>query len=365
MNAADSADIRDELREVARDLLAKTGRNAAADWRLIADAGWLGLEVPAALDGAGATFAEVAVILEELGRAAAPGPYLGAVVLGIGTLRLVESSQARDELLCSCTAGATIAAAAVTAAARDTAAESFPFRLDRCAGGLRLHGRAAFVPDAAQAGRLLLFALDPEGAPIVVDAEPAAPGLDVAEQPVLDATRRLGLVTADNVAVAETSLRRFAGDPRAAVRQILDRAAVALACDSLGLSEAMLDATVAYARLREQFGRPIGSFQAVKHACADMLVQISVGRQLVCAAVTKLADDEPGASVAASMAKSYACSAAVQVAGAAMQLHGGVGYTWESGIHVYLKRALLDRSLFGSPAAHRRRLAERYGQTAS
>ena len=148
-------------------------------------------------------------------------------------------------------------------------------------------------------------------------------------------------------------------------RGILDRAAVAVACDSLGLSEAMLDATVAYAKVREQFGRPIGSFQAVKHACADMLVQVSVARELVTHAVRQLVDDpddpdDPDATVATSMAKSYACSTAVAVAGQAMQLHGGMGYTWESGIHRYLKRATLNRSLFGSPAAHRRRLAARY-----
>jgi alkylation response protein AidB-like acyl-CoA dehydrogenase len=115
--------------------------------------------------------------------------------------------------------------------------------------------------------------------------------------------------------------------------------------------------------MREQFGRPIGSFQAVKHACADMLVQVSVARELVAAAAQRLAEDalgDPATSVAASMAKSYACAAAVDVAGKAMQLHGGIGYTWESGIHVFLKRAALNRSLSGSPAAHRQRLAARY-----
>ena len=122
----------------------------------------------------------------------------------------------------------------------------------------------------------------------------------------------------------------------------------------------MLDATVAYAAARQQFGRPIGSFQAVKHACADMLVQVSVARELVATAVQQLAAADPEAGVAASMAKSWACATAVDVVGKAMQLHGGIGYTWESGIHVYLKRAALNRSLFGSPAAHRRRLAARY-----
>ena len=145
-----------------------------------------------------------------------------------------------------------------------------------------------------------------------------------------------------------------------ATRGLRNRAAVAIACDSLGLSEAMLDATVGYAKVREQFGRPIGSFQAVKHACADMLVAVSVSRQLVGAAVQAIVDDQPDADVAASMAKSYVTVSAVDIAGKAMQLHGGIGYTWESGIHVYLKRAALNRSLFGSPASCRQELAQRY-----
>ena len=121
------------------------------------------------------------------------------------------------------------------------------------------------------------------------------------------------------------------------------------------LAQAMLDATVSYTGVRQQFGRAIGSFQAVKHACADMLVRISVARQLVSAAV---ASPDPRA---VAMAKAYATETAVEVAGKAMQLHGGIGYTWESGVHVYLKRAALNRSLFGSPTAHRKALAVRYG----
>ena len=173
---------------------------------------------------------------------------------------------------------------------------------------------------------------------------------------MLDETRRLATVTTDD----DGEALQFDGDPVAAVRRLHDRAAVAIACDSLGLSEAMLSATVGYAKVRQQFGRPIGSFQAVKHACADMLVSISVSRQLVSAAVQAVVEQRPDADVAAAMAKSHACGSAVDIAGKAMQLHGGIGYTWESGIHVYLKRAALNRSLFGSPAAHRKHLAQRY-----
>jgi alkylation response protein AidB-like acyl-CoA dehydrogenase len=356
--SADFAEIRDELRMVARDLLGGTG----PDWRLLASGGWLGLEIAEELDGGGATFAEVAVIAEELGRAAARSPYLGAVVLGAGTLNLLEPGHGRDELLGQIASG-TVVPAAVLASGDDTAAEQPPFRIEQSASGLRLHGRAAFAPDAAGVSRLLLLAADPRGVPVVVDATPTMRGLGCTVQPVLDATRSLGLVTADAAELTEASVWRFSGDPQAAAGRLLDRAAAAVACDSLGLSEAMLEQTVSYARVREQFGRPIGSFQAVKHACADMLVQVRMSRQLVGEAVQRLADggDDAAAAVAASMAKSYACAAAVEVAGKAMQLHGGIGYTWESGLHVYLKRAVLNRALFGSPAAHRRRLAARYG----
>ncbi len=359
------ADTHDELRAVARDLLAKAsprsaggGASAPPDWRLLAESGWLGLEVPERLGGAGATLAEIAVILEEMGRAAAPGPYLGSVVLGVGALNLLEPTPGRDELLRGVAAGQVVVAVALATDDETVAAEAAPFRVDRSAGRVRVHGEGRFVPDAAGADHLLLLATDPDSGPVVVHAE-SDQRLGIVAQPVVDATRRFACVTADGIEVNEDAVWRFAGDPDASARRLLDRGAVAIASDSLGLSEAMLEATVAYAGVRSQFGRPIGSFQAVKHACADMLVRISVSRELVAAAVDGLTGTHGHAVTAASMAKSYACDAAVAVVGKAMQLHGGIGYTWESGIHVYLKRAALNRSLFGSSQVHRRRIAQR------
>ncbi|SEG83757.1 Acyl-CoA dehydrogenase [Thermomonospora echinospora] len=354
------SELHDELRAVARDLLGKADAEAAADWRSIAGAGWPGLEVPGAFDGADATFAEVAVILQEMGRAAARGPYAAVAVLGVGVLNLLESGPDRDRLLRDTAAGDAVPVAVLEGEAMGETS----FRIARTARGPLLHGTADFVLDAPAADRLLVPALDPDGTPVIVGVDPRAAGLSVERRPVLDATRGFGRVAVTDVSVPPESVWRFRGDPQEAVRRLRDRAAVAMACDSLGLSKAMLEATVAYAGVREQFGRKIGSFQAVKHACADMLVQVSVARELVAAAVRGQAGDEPGAAVAASMAKSYACAAAVEVAGKAMQLHGGMGYTWESGVHVYLKRAALNRSLFGSPALHRRRLAERYSPLA-
>jgi alkylation response protein AidB-like acyl-CoA dehydrogenase len=320
-------EFHDELRAVARDLLGK----ATDDWRQIVDAGWPGLEVPESLGGAEASFTETAIVLEELGRAAASNRFLGTT-LAVGALTAVAANESRDELLGRVAAGAAVAFASGGFTA---------------SGGV-VTGRAEFVPDAEGAEVVLLLA-EADGVPALVTSS----GLSVTAQPVLDETRSLAVVTADGAAVSETW--PLVADPAT----LRDRAAVAVACDSLGLSEAMLAATVDYAKVRHQFGRPIGSFQAVKHACADMLVQISVARQLVRVAVSQLADGHD-AGVAASMAKSYACGAAVDVVGKAMQLHGGIGYTWESGVHVYLKRAALNRSLFGSAASHRQRLAARY-----
>ncbi|MFE9320949.1 acyl-CoA dehydrogenase family protein [Nocardia sp. NPDC052278] len=353
---SDFTEIHAELRAVTRDLLATVPPGERIEPRVSAAQGWLGLEVPEEFDGAGATFAEVAIVLEEFGRAVASSGYPSAASAA-GVCGLVAPTPARDELFSVIAAGAAMATVAFAANADDCDATP-PFRLEGPAGQLKVCGRAEFVPDAVVADRLLLLAADPDGIPAIVAH--AADTAVCSAQPVLDETRIFGTVTADAIAVPDDAVWRFEGDPSAAIRRLHDRAAVAIACDSLGLSEAMLAAMVAYTSTRTQFGRPIGSFQAVKHACADMLVETTVARQLVTTAIRQLVTESPEASVAAAMAKSYTCTAAVEIAGKAMQLHGGFGYTWESGIHRYLKRATLNRSLFGSPATHRRHLATRY-----
>lgn len=314
---SDMQEFHDELRDVARNLLAEQ-----PDWERIVDAGWASLEVPEAQGGAGASFAETAIVLEEMGRAAAAQPFLGTV-LAVGALNAMAPNDTCDALLSMIADG-------------QPAAIATGFT----AGGGKVSGRAEFVPDAPEAEILLLL----------TDDAVITSSVTVTEQPVLDETRSLGIVDAIDAPVFETW-------PLAAgVRQ---RAEVAIACDSLGIAEAMLTKTVEYVKIRNQFGRAIGSFQAVKHACADMQVKISVARQLISSAVDAIAEG-CDAETEAHMAKSYATEMAVEVAGAAMQLHGGIGYTWESGVHVYLKRAALNRALYGSPAQHRHALAHRF-----
>ncbi|EKF22486.1 acyl-CoA dehydrogenase, C-terminal domain protein [Mycolicibacterium hassiacum DSM 44199] len=315
--AGDFSEFHDELRSVAADLLAK---ERTVDWVTLVDAGWVGLEIDERYGGAGATFAETAVICTELGRAASTTSYLGGAVLAVATLNALAPSETRDRLLNRVASGDTRLAVA-------------------------LEG-PDFVPDAPGADHILIVGDD--GVTV------AAP--EVTPRPVVDETRSLGAI--DPQISGETL--EFDDDPVPAIERLRNRAAVAVACDSLGLAEAMLARTVSYVKVRHQFGRPIGSFQAVKHTCADMYVEISICRQLIDAAVAAIVDDAPDVGVAAAMAKSHVCPAAVEIASKAMQLHGGIGYTWESGIHVYLKRATLNRALFGSPAAHRSQLAKRY-----
>ena len=195
---------------MAGDLLAK---DRAVDWPVLADAGWTGLEVAEDLGGAGATFAETAVVCEEMGRAASANSYLGSAVLAVGVLNALQPER------------------------HSRPAARRRRRPARCRVAVAL-GPLDFVPDAVGADRLLVVTTDADGVPVVVDAA----GLTVTPQPVLDETRRLAAVSADGVDATEAL--RFEGDPDAQVRRLLDRAAVAVACDSLGLSEAMLSATV-------------------------------------------------------------------------------------------------------------------------
>jgi alkylation response protein AidB-like acyl-CoA dehydrogenase len=347
----DFSELHDDLRSVARDLLA----SGSMAWADLAQLGWLGLEVPGELGGAGATFAETAVVLEELGRAASATAYLGTAVLGVGALGAVASDPGRDRLLAAVAGGERRIAVALCRHG-DQAVVDAPFRLLRTASEMRVTGEAAFVVDAGDADDLLLLATDADESLVLVHAP--ASDLAITDEPVVDATRRFASVASDGVVVPPSSVWLLDGSAVAGAQQVLDRGAVAVAIDSLGIAAAMLDATVAYVSDRHQFGRPVGSFQAVKHQCADMLVGLTVGRELVAQAVGAVADPGADPTAAVARAASYASELGVAVAGTAMQLHGGFGYTWESGIHVFLKRATLNRSLFGSPAAQRRRLAE-------
>ena len=310
-----------ELRSVAGDLLAK---DRAIDWPALVEAGWVGLEVPEEFGGAGATFAEVAVICEEMGRAASANSYLGGAVLAVSTLNALQPSDTRDRLLADVGIG------------RHPAG--------RCA-----RARPEFVPDAEGADRVLLIA---DGG--VVDA---ARHRDTASGARRNTPAGDG-IRADRCAAA---CMQFDGDPDEALarlRQTAPRSPSPATASAFPRrcfprrSHMRRSATSSVARS----GRSrLSSTRAPTWPSGSRWPDSSSPRR---STPSRKADRTPASPAA--MAKSYACGAAVDVVGKAMQLHGGIGYTWESGIHVYLKRAALNRSLFGSPAAHRRELAKRY-----
>ena len=244
------AEFHDELRAVARDLLAPTsplvtgGEPAQVDWPKLAQAGWPGLEVPEADGGAGASFAEVAVVLEELGRAAAASPFLGTV-LAVGALGLVEPSAGRDGLLAGIATGHVVATVAVPTGAVDLDAGRLPFVVERVDGAVHLAGNVPFVPDAPDADRILVVADDAaSGGPVLVDLARGA-GLAVETTPVIDASRSFGAVVADGAPVAGDRCWRLTGDPH----DLLVRGALAVAVDSINVAGASdADAAVSMAK---------------------------------------------------------------------------------------------------------------------
>lgn len=347
---SDFAELHDELRRVARGILAAA--DGALAWSTMADAGWLGLEVPEALGGSGVTFAETAVVLEEMGRANAGGGFIATAVLGVGALLAAPPSEGRDVLLSSISTGATTVAVALGPLS-DLAEPAPAFTLDESVAAWTVSGRANAVLAAPDADRLLLLALRPGGSWALVDI--AGSALEIDTVPILDATRSFGDVSAAGVPVDPEKVYDLGAEGTVAAQRLVDRGALAVAIDSFGSGWAMRDRTVAYAIERRQFGRPIGSFQAVKHMCADMVVAATVDKALLDVGVAEIVRGECG--LAAARAKSHVGASAVEVVGTALQLHGGIGYTWEGGIHVHLKRVMLNRSLYGSPRAQRRRIA--------
>ncbi|HTW05306.1 MAG TPA: acyl-CoA dehydrogenase family protein [Streptosporangiaceae bacterium] len=336
------------------DVLARTETAQTYDtglWRLLAaDLGAAGLLVAEASGGAGASFREAAVVAEEAGRAVAPVPFLGSAV--VATTALLSAGD--DELLAGLAAGTTTAALAVPfesgpAAPAPTAriGSSRPGE-----SGYRLSGTVRGVADALPADVLLVPA---DGVPYGLYAVPASEA-GVTLEPVvsLDMTRQLADLTLDGA----PGRRVASGDAaRQAVAAGLAAGAAVLASEQLGVAERCLEMTVAYLKERRQFARPVGSFQALKHRVADVWVGVTQARAAARYAAACLAEDDPDAPVAVALAKAACSDVAVRAAQECLQLHGGIGFTWEHPTHLYLKRAKSSSIGFGTADRHRATLA--------
>jgi alkylation response protein AidB-like acyl-CoA dehydrogenase len=358
------------------DVLARTESSEPYDpglWHaLAADLGCAGLLIPESAGGAGASYREAAVVAEETGRSVAPVPYLGSAVVATTALIAAagpEPAADRDRKLLGSLADGTATAALavpfesapdgelprsvrVTGPPPDGGSAGAAAPGDPAAGPARLTGTAARLADALPADVLLVPA---DGVPYglyAVDAH--AEGVTRSPVVSLDGTRQLCDMTLDAV----PARRIAAGDTAAAaVRAALSAGAATLAAEQLGLAERCLEMTVGYAKERRQFARPIGSFQAIKHRLADLYVLVAQARAVARYAAACLADGSPDAPVAVAMAKAYCGEAAVKAAEECVQLHGGVGFTWEHPAHLYLKRAKSGSIAFGPPDRHRAALA--------
>ncbi|WP_077799820.1 acyl-CoA dehydrogenase family protein [Streptomyces sp. JHA26] len=338
------------LRAAVRDLLtdhcdpagviARTESDAPHDralWKTLAEGmGLAGLLVPEAQGGQGATHREAAVVLEELGRSVAPVPYLTSAVVATEALLACDAGDLLGELA----SGRRIGALAVGLHTAPGAAHA-----TARVGDGALHGELTGIADAAVADVLLVPADD--GALYAVDADAAT----VTPRPSLDLTRPLATVVLDGAPGRRLS------DAEPAVRRALRAGAGLLASEQLGLADRLLTDTVGYLKERRQFNRQVGGFQALKHRLARLWLEVAGLRAAARNAADALATGED-TDVAVAVAQAYAAQVAVHVAEEALQLHGGIGMTWEHPVHLFLKRAKADSIALGTAGAHREALAE-------
>ncbi|MDH6576126.1 acyl-CoA dehydrogenase family protein [Kitasatospora sp. MAP5-34] len=320
-------------------------------WRsLAAELGAAGLQVPEEYGGAGASLRETAVVMEELGRSVAPVPFLGSAVLATTLLLACGAAELLPELLPALADGTRTAALAVPLSTAPGAA--FPTGVRAAADGT-LSGRLTSVADASAADLLLVPAVGVDG-PGLYAVEAAAAGVRVVRRTSLDLTRPVSDVTLEG-----TPARKLAGPetaPAALERALLTGAGL-LASEQLGLAEWCLGTTVAYLKERRQFGRALGSFQALKHRLADLWLETVGARAAARYAADALATGSPDVAVAVAVAQAHCGALAVRAAEECVQLHGGIGMTWEHPAHLYLKRAKADQLALGTPGHHRNALA--------
>jgi alkylation response protein AidB-like acyl-CoA dehydrogenase len=317
--SADQIALRDSARELLDDFAsparvrAHTGSGNAYDvelWRAMVDQGWLGIEVPDARGGVGLGAVEAAILAEALGATAAPAPFVPAV----------------------------LALDALAGAGNDAWTERLLAGEARACIAWDLAHPVVYAPSADVA-----IVCDDEGVfAVELDTPPA-------REPAMDLTRELGWLRVDG-------LPRTGLGGRDARGRLLDRGATFASAEMLGGAARALDMAVEYAKERVQFGRPIGSFQAVKHRCADMLVDVEGMRSSVYWAAWSIGTGDSDASIAASTAKTWCSDASKRVMASALQVHGGIGFTWEHDLHFFMKRAQLDQVSFGDAAYHRTRL---------
>jgi alkylation response protein AidB-like acyl-CoA dehydrogenase len=325
-------------------------------WGEMAKLGWLGLPFPEQYGGAGLGLVELAIVLEEMGRVAYPGPFFSTVVLGGLALMLGGSDAQKEKWLSGIASGRARLTAALQEDSLDWDPASVGTTAAKGAGGYTLSGVKRFVPWAAAADAVLVPARGPEGLSLFI-VDPRAPGVTLTPAKGMDLTTRWYAMKLDGAAVGADAVVGAPGAAGPLLESALRRAAVGAAAEMLGAARRCLDMSVEYAKVREQFGQLIGSFQAIRHKCAEMLMEVENSHSAVYYAAWALEAGAADAAVAASIAKSYVSDSARRVCGEAIQAHGGIGFTWEYDLHLYFKRAKSLEVMFGDAEYHRELIA--------
>ena len=333
------------------------GYDAAVWSQMGAQMGLQGLIVPEEFGGSGYTYVELGIVLEEMGRSLLCAPFFSTVVLAANTLIHSGDAAAKSAHLPGIAAGETTATLAFTEPSGKWDESGITMQASGSGSGWTLSGTKMFVLDGHTAGLIIVAARTGESVSLFTVAGDAA-GLTRTALSTMDQTRKQAKLEFSNT---PATLLGAEGEGWNILNTVLDLAAIGLAAEQVGGAQKVLEMAVEYAKVRVQFGRPIGSFQAIKHKCADMLLEVESAKSAAyygmwCAA--ELNDELPSV---ASLAKAYCSEAYFHATAENIQIHGGIGFTWEHPAHLYFKRAKSSELLFGDPSYHRELLAQRIG----
>lgn len=336
-------------------------------WEKVAAMGWLGLVFPEEYGGAGLTFVELTVLLEGMGRALAPGNFFSTVLLAGLTLLEAASEEQKRRWLTPLSEGKLRATLALTEPNGSwEAAGVTSVTAERSDGDYVINGTKLFVPDAQMAD-LIICAVRTGSSPLsennitLFAVDRNSDGLNITRLKTMDQTRGSYEVTFERVRVSADRVLGSVGKAWPVIGRVIDKATIGLCAEMVGGAQRVLEMCIAYAKERVQFGRPIGSFQAIQHKCADMLLVIESARSAAYAAAWAASHDRDDTALLASIAKAYTSDASRFVAGEGIQIHGGMGFTWEHDVHLYFKRAKADEFNFGDANYHRGRVAQLLG----
>ena len=339
-----------------RELHAAGASFDPAWWRRAAELGWTGLLVPEELSGgsvSGSGVADLAMVAEQLGRTVAPGPLYPVSVVLAGLVDCTES-QAHTATIESLMSGETVASWAVSEPGRGWAPLGPSVTAARTDSGYRIDGSKDRVEAGAQSGVLLVVARCDQGAHEVRQflVPTDAPGVRIVAQQSIDLVKQYARVHFEGVVVERSAAVGTAAETAALINRQSQIAQVLQCAEVIGILQTVFDFTVQWALDRYTFGRPLASYQALKHRFADMKMWLEACRATTAAAVSDVAARSPGAGLSASIAKSYVGEMAGQIVQGCVQMHGGIGVTWEHDLHLYLRRVALYRSMFGTPEEH-------------